>query len=130
TPDQPYFSDHPPQSHNVTLSSAIERSDLRSRFSWYTIPRNVTRFLGNVSRTPETQPVKVTDVFPNRDVLSEQNYISTLDIHFNPASRGQYNYNSKLKAMLNDHPDRTWGGMTAILPSGQQDLTQNNIGFI
>jgi cell surface protein SprA len=129
-PDEPYFSSHPPQSLNENLSDAVKRSDLRSQFSWYTVPRNITRILGNVPRTPETQPVKVTDVFPNRDILPEENYISTLDIHYNPEHRGQYNYNDQLKTLLDDHPERTWGGMTTTLPSGQQDLTQNNIEYI
>ncbi|HYW34414.1 MAG TPA: cell surface protein SprA [Balneolaceae bacterium] len=129
-PDKPYFGANPPQSLNVTLSTKIARSDLRSQFSWYTIPRNVDRILGNVSRTPETQPVRVTDVFPNRDVLSGQNYISTLDVHYNPDKRGQYNYNDNLKTLLNDHPGHTWGGMTTTLPSGEEDLSQNNVEYV
>lgn len=130
TPDEPYFSENPPQSLNTSLPDKIKRSDLRSQFSWYTVPHNITRILGDVERTPETQPVKVTDVFPNRDVLTSQNYITTLDIHYNPENRGQYNYNKDLKTLLEDQPERTWGGMTATLPSGEQDLTKNNIEFV
>lgn len=129
-PDQVYFQDNAPQTPIVNLANKIARSDLRSQFSWYTLPRNVESILGNVERTPETQVVQVTDVFPNRDVLSEENVISTLDIRYDPTQRGPYNYNGNLKTLLEDESERTWGGMVATLPSGQEDLTQNNIEFL
>ncbi len=131
TPDKSYFADSTSQSPSATLADKIARSDLRSQFSWYTVPRNIERILGrNVQRTPETQLVRMTDIFPNRDVLTGQNYISTLDVHFNPTHRGPYNYNDKLKTLLNKQSQRTWGGMTTTLPSGQEDLSQNNIEYI
>ncbi|MGK7371130.1 MAG: cell surface protein SprA, partial [Candidatus Halalkalibacterium sp. M3_1C_030] len=80
--------------------------------------------------TPETQPVRVTDVFPNRDVLSEENFITTLDVYYNPENRGPYNYNLDLRNLLENDQDRTWGGMVTTVPSGQEDLTQNNIEFL
>src|SRR5699024_2967059 len=72
-PDDPYFQSNPPQTPNTTLSAKTDRSDLRSEFSWYSLPRNIVDILGNVQRTPETQVIRVTDVFPNRDVLTEEN---------------------------------------------------------
>lgn len=128
--DQMFFEDNSLQTPSPTLSDKIARSDLRSQFSWYSIPRNVESILGNVERTPETQPVEVQDVFPNRDVLPEENIITTLDVRYNPQQRGPYNYNNDLRTLLNQEPERTWGGMVTTLPSGQEDLTQNNIEFL
>jgi cell surface protein SprA len=129
-PDEVFFDNNDIQPPGTTLSDKIARSDLRSQFSWYTLPRNIRDILDGAQRTPETQQVEVTDVFPNRDVLSEDNIISTLDVQYNPQTRGPYNYNDNLKSLLEDDPQRTWGGMVTTLPSGQEDLTQNNIEFL
>lgn len=130
-PDQLFFEPDADQVPGLTnINGKIARSDLRSQFSWYSIPRNVESILGNVERTPETQSVEVTDVFPNRDVLSEDNVITTLDVRYDPSQRGPYNYNDDLKTLLENEPERTWGGMVTTLPSGQEDLTQNNIEFL
>ena len=129
-PDQIFFQDNSLQAPSPTLNDKIARSDLRSQFSWYSIPRNIESILGDVERTPESQPVEVTDVFPNRDVLSEENIITTLDVRYDPQQRGPYNYNDDLRTLLDQQPERTWGGMVTTLPSGQEDLTQNNIEFL
>ncbi|REL24101.1 cell surface protein SprA [Rhodohalobacter sp. SW132] len=108
-----------------------DRSDLRSKFSFYTIPRNISSIIGGVEFTPESQPVNVRDVFPGRETQNPQDeIINTLDVHFNPTLRGQYNYNMNLRELLEQEPERTWGGMTAVIPSGQEDFTQNNIEFL
>lgn len=129
-PDDVYFQDNPPTNPMTSIPDKVARSDLRSTFSWYTIPQNIDQILDGVKYTPETEPVKVTDVFPNRDVLTEENFINTLDVYYDPTKRGPYNYNDDLKNLLDNEPGRTWGGMTTTLPSGQQDLTQNNIEFL
>lgn len=130
TPDEIFFEDNPPQNPSTTIPDKVARSDLRGTFAWYSIPQNIDQILGGVNFTPETQPVRVTDVFPNRDVLTEENFISTLDIYYDPTQRGPYNYNGDLRNLLENEPERTWGGMTTTLPSGQEDLTQNNIEFL
>lgn len=108
-----------------------DRSDLRSKFSWYTVPRNITSILDNVEFTPESEPVEVTDVFPGRETRNPQDeIINTLDVFYNPRERGQYNYNSNLRGLLEEEPQNTWGGMTSVIPSGQEDFTQNNIEFL
>ncbi|TYP94945.1 cell surface protein SprA [Fodinibius salinus] len=129
-PDAMYFDDNPPQNPMTSIADKAARSDLRSQFAWYTIPQNIDQILGGVEFTPESEPVQVTEVFPNRDVLTEENFINTLDVHYNPTERGPYNYNNNLRTLLEDEPERTWGGMTTTLPSGQEDLTQNNIEFL
>lgn len=129
-PDEVYFREDPPENPMTSVSDKAARSDLRSQFAWYSIPQNIDQILNGVEYTPESEPVKVTEVFPNRDVLTEENFINTLDIYYNPNERGPYNYNENLQTLLQDEPERTWGGMTTTLPSGQEDLTQNNIEFL
>ncbi|MEL7834962.1 cell surface protein SprA [Fodinibius sp. Rm-B-1B1-1] len=129
-PDEVFFEDNPPENPSTNIADKIARSDLRGTFAWYAIPQNIDQILGGVNFTPETEQVKVTDVFPNRDVLTEENFINTLDVHFDPTQRGPYNYNENLRTLLEDEPERTWSGMTTTLPSGQEDLTQNNIEFL
>lgn len=128
-PDQNYYNSgtQPPSD----IMSRIERSDLRAQFSWYEIPRNITSILGNVQLTPESRSVSVKDVFKGRETNNPQEeIITTLDVYYNPRKRGPYNYNLDLKTQLEDRPEEMWGGMTAPLPSGQEDLTKNNVEFL
>lgn len=114
-----------------TRQSNLDRSDLRSKFSWYTIPRNITTILDNAEFTPESEQVFVNDVFQGREIQSRQeDIIATLDLYYNPTERGPYNYNMDLKQLLEEEPEKTWGGMTAVIPAGQEDFTQNNIEFL
>lgn len=131
-PDRGFFEeDDFPGQPVSTQQSRLDRSDLRSKFSWYTIPRNISTILDNVEFTPESTPVRVTDVFPGRETQNPQEeIISTLDVFYNPTARGQYNYNMNLRHLLENEPENTWGGMTAVIPSGQEDFTQNNIEFL
>ncbi len=112
-----------------STQSRIARSDLRGKFSWYMIPVNIGR-ITDAARTPESLPVSVSDVFPNREVLRQEDRLQTLDIHYNPRKRGPYNYNPNLRDLLDNTPEDTWGGMTAVLPSGLDNLRQNNIEFL
>ncbi|MEX0680896.1 MAG: cell surface protein SprA [Balneolales bacterium] len=112
-----------------SLASRISRSDMRGQFSWYMIPINVGR-VTDAERTPESLPISVSDVFPNRQVLRQEDRLQTLDIHYNPRKRGPYNYNGDLRDLLENRPEDTWGGMTATLPSGLDNLRQNNIEFL
>jgi cell surface protein SprA len=131
-PDASFFEeDDFPGQPVASQLSRIERSDLRSKFSWYTIPRNISTILGGVEFTPESTPVRVTDVFPGRETQNPQEeIISTLDVFYDPSRRGPYNYNMDLRRLLEQENERTWGGMTTVIPSGQEDFTQNNIEFL
>ncbi|MEX0858061.1 MAG: cell surface protein SprA [Balneolaceae bacterium] len=129
--DESYFAN--PESINPITSSAskIDRADLRGQFSWYTIPRNVSNILGGAAVTPEAKTILTEEVFPGRETNNAQEeVINTLDIHYNPTARGPYNYNKNLQSQLEEFPEQQWGGITAVLPSGQEDFTQNNIEFI
>ena len=131
-PDEAFFDeDDFPGQPISNQQSRIERSDLRSKFSWYTIPRNIRSILDNVEFTAESEPVRVTDVFPGRETQNPQEeIINTMDVFYDPTQRGQYNYNMDLRDLLTNNPERTWGGMTTVIPSGQEDFTQNNVEFL
>ena len=114
-----------------TIQSQRDRADLRGKFSFYTIPRNISNIIDDVVFTPESEPVQVTDVFPGRETRNPQEeLINTLDIHYNPQKRGQYNYNMDMRELLEQTPEKTWGGMTTVIPSGQEDFSENNIEYI
>lgn len=131
-PDRGFFEeDDFPGQPVASQDSRLDRSDLRSKFTWYSIPRNISTILDDVVFTPESEQVRVTDVFPGRETQNPQEeIITTLDVFYDPTTRGQYNYNMDLKQLLEEQADRTWGGMTYVLPSGQEDFTQNSIEFL
>lgn len=130
-PDQSYFSDPDAFIPSSATPDKIARSDLRSTFAWYEIPRNISSFLGDVEETPESRTVFLRDVFQGRETNNPQEeVITTFDVYYDPTQRGPYNYNMDLKNLLENTPERTWGGMTAAVPSGQEDLVQNNIEFL
>ncbi len=131
-PDIDFFeNDDFPGTPSGTRQAKLDRNDLRSKFSYYTIPRNISSILGGVQFTPESRQIRVTDVFPGRETQNPQEeFITTLDVHFDPTKRGQYNYNTNMRQLLEETPEKTWGGMTTVIPSGQEDFTQNNIEFL
>ena len=110
-----------------TIENKKARADLRSQFSWYSIPRgiDVNTF------TNESRPIRVDEVFIGREIVNASDaQLTSMDIYFDPSSRGQYNFNTDLKNLLELSPDKTWGGMTAVIPPGQEDLVQNNFEFL
>ncbi len=121
--------DADPATADQSVPSRLARADRRAQFSWYTVPISLSAITG-AARTVESLPIQVTDVFPDRDVLRQDNILQTLDVWFDPTTRGPYNFNDDLKNLLEQRPDETWGGMTAVIPSGLDDLTQNNIEFL
>ncbi|MEX0772300.1 MAG: cell surface protein SprA [Balneolales bacterium] len=112
-----------------SLESRVRRSDYRAKFSWYMLPTS-SRLLRGVERTPESEVIRTTDVFPNRDATREDEFLRTLDFYYNPQDHGPYNYNYDLKDLLENNPDKMWGGMTTTLPSGSDNLTQGNYEFL
>lgn len=113
---------------NQNVELRVERADRRSQFSYYMIPSTISR---GGTFFPESAEVLVEDVFPNRQISTqEQRSLQTLDIFYNPQERGPYNYNDNLRDLLENRPGETWGGMTAVLPGGLGDFTQQNIEFL
>ncbi|MFW6348349.1 MAG: cell surface protein SprA, partial [Cyclonatronaceae bacterium] len=111
-----------------SVEMRAERADRRAQFSYYMIPSTLSR---GSTFFPESAEVLVEDVFPNRQVSTqEQRTLQTLDIFYNPQQRGPYNYNDNLRDLLENRPEETWGGMTAVLPGGLGDFTQQNVEFL
>lgn len=127
--DDFYFLD-PTNSAPQSITDKKARTDLRSQFSWYSIPRNIES-VSSSDVTEESRLIRVDEVFQGREIVNANEAILTpLDIYYDPTQRGQYNYNRDLKTLLEEDPERTWGGMTAVIPPGQEDLVQNNIEFL
>ncbi len=127
--DDSYFLD-PTNSAPQSITDKKARTDLRSQFSWYSIPRNIES-VSSSDVTEESRLIRVDEVFRGREIVNANEAILTpLDIYYDPTQRGQYNYNRDLKTLLEEDPERTWGGMTAVIPPGQEDLVQNNIEFL
>ncbi|MCH8567555.1 MAG: cell surface protein SprA [Balneolales bacterium] len=104
------------------------RSDFRAQFSYYMIPTTINR---SGTFFPESAEILIEDVFPNRQISTQdQRTLQTLDIYFNPHERGQYNYNMEMRNLLENRREDMWGGMTAVLPGGLGDFTQQNIEFL
>ncbi|MFN3134145.1 MAG: cell surface protein SprA [Candidatus Kryptonium sp.] len=75
------------------------------------------------------QSVQVTEVWPQKRVAQEEQFITPLDIQFFPQRRGQYNYTAKWDSIKN-FPRQNWAGMMRVLPYFSTDLTTENITYI
>lgn len=75
------------------------------------------------------QSVRITEVWPQKRVAQEEQFITPLDIQFFPDRRGQYNYTNRWDSIKN-FPRQNWAGMMRVLPYFSTDLTTENITFI
>lgn len=75
------------------------------------------------------QSVQVNEVWPQKRVAQEEQFITPLDIQFFPQRRGQYNYTTKWDSVKN-FPRQNWAGMMRVLPYFSTDLTTENITYI
>lgn len=75
------------------------------------------------------QSVQIQEVWPQKRVAQEQQFITPLDIQFFPDRRGQYNYTAKWDSIKN-FPLQNWAGMMRTLPYFSTDLTTENITYI
>ena len=103
-------------------------NDGRGVMGWYTLnSSSLEEFSGTLS--PAVQLVSPQQVFPNRETLQSERYLTTFDLYFSPHGRGPYNYNRDLGRFL-DNPREAWGGMTQRLTEGNTDFTSKNIEFV
>ncbi len=75
------------------------------------------------------QSVQVQEIWPQKRVAQEEQFITPLDIQFIPNKRGQYNYTAKWDSIKN-FPRQNWAGMMRVLPYFSTDLTTENITYI
>lgn len=107
------------------------RTTWRGSFTWYRINANMLQEVQPVAFDPEAiRPLQINDVFPNRDTRAELiDQLETLDLYFDPRSRGPYNYTTRLDEFL-ARPRDAWGGMVQRLPEGFTDFSLKNIDFV
>lgn len=111
-----------PDSLFAKHDTATIRTFLKSRFTWF---NNSQCF----------DPVVVTDIYGNRkQVRTGQEFVSVLELQFDPNHRGVYNFSPDLKATLHragsasddaEQRRNNWGGMMQYLPNTGNLLDQN-----
>ncbi len=103
----------PPVDINQYLKGLTFQEDMayKAKSLWYTI-------------TPSD--VKVTDIWPLKQVAQQNQQVQTLDYIFLPDSAGTYNYDPKLK----EDPRKNWGGIMKLLSSTANDLQSQNIQYV
>ena len=115
-----------------TLAMGIETpltNDTRGAMGWYQINATTLEQLGQPVNEPAFGIVSPRQVFPNREVSSQERTLTTLDLFFTPYERGPYNYNTDLGAFLDD-PQQAWGAITQRLTEGNTDFVDRNIEFV
>ncbi len=127
----------------VTMTSQIGNPDYntnwRGLFAWYSIvDRSYADYIDAGRITRATRPIRPRDLFPERyrnargGSNDEANRpLGLLDLYFDPARRGPYNYNSDLAGRFAGNPRDVWGGMVRPLPGNYADFNgQNNVEFV
>ncbi|MFO8231147.1 MAG: cell surface protein SprA, partial [Longimonas sp.] len=128
----PLFPDESSESPSLTDDSL--RTNWRGRLGWYQLNnsnRDQVADRSSVRGNPEaTELVDTRDVFPGRDLRGETDpTLRTLDLHFNPWSRGPYNFTRAMDAFIRN-PKDVWGGMMRSLPEGFTDFSLQNVEFV
>ncbi|WP_083766253.1 cell surface protein SprA [Chloroherpeton thalassium] len=108
----PIFGDD----NKTDTKEAKERLNQKALLAWY----NYT----------QDNALLVTDIFPERDVASNEKTIIPLVLDYYPSKRGAYNFSSDLKTTLYENPDSAWGGMMRLLPQYARKLEESNVDFI
>ncbi|MCY4000777.1 MAG: cell surface protein SprA [Bacteroidetes bacterium] len=115
-------------SGEVTAPEKELTNDGRGVLGWYSLnPSSIEQIPGN--RTPAVELITPQQVFPNRETLQSERFLTTFDLYFTPHGRGPYNYNRDLGRFL-DTPREAWGGMIQRLTEGNTDFTSKNIEFV
>ena len=79
-------------SGEVTAPEKELANDGRGVLGWYSLnPSSIEQIPGN--RTPAVELITPQQVFPNRETLQSERFLTTFDLYFTPHGRGPYNYN-------------------------------------
>lgn len=109
-----------PDLNNQPTDDQMQYMKYKGKAWWYNI-------------TPSDVTIKA--IYGNRKTAApDQQQIQALDLIFNPASRGAYNYNlSKTDPNYTQYltePTKSWAGIMKVLSSTANNLIDQNIGFI
>ncbi len=127
-----------PDASNETIVNGIESGYKRAKLSWYSIdpifysnsrPSGIN---DESLASNRTRRVFINEIFPNTDIPQGQSLaLFTLDLNYNPAQRGQYNFNPAYapgSALPQPDPEENFAGITRQLTS--TNFEQSNVEFI
>ncbi len=129
------FGNPDPTSTNVI--DGIESGNKRAKLSWYSIdpifysngrPSGVT---DEDLATNRTRRVFIDEIFPETDIVTGQSLaLFTLDLNYDPGTRGPYNFNPGYApgSNITPNPRENFGGITRQLTS--TNFEQANVEFI
>ena len=110
------------------------QSNWRGLFTWYSLNRtNYNEFGGAGLLTPATEPVDVVDLFgeARRPQSGEDPQLDLLDLYFDPARRGPYNYSAELATTFAQRPQDAWGGFVQPIANSYTNFDgQYNVEFV
>ncbi|MDE6811458.1 MAG: cell surface protein SprA, partial [Muribaculaceae bacterium] len=126
----------------ASLSNNIDYGKNRALLAWYYVDRLFTQknsssipgYLKNDLKqlsNPYVREVKVTELFPNRDVVyGEQNLIQCLNLSFYPNERGPYNLDADNIDSEGNllFPERRWGGIMRKMDN--TNFENSNVEYI
>ncbi len=95
--------------------SGTAKNDYRGWTFWY-------------NRIPSITSVR--EIWPNKQVPSDQQTQTVLTVGFLDTVRGQFNRAKDLNSTLKSDPREAWGGMMTLLSSNASDLVSQNINYI
>ncbi len=109
------------------------RTTWRGTFAWYQLNQNIVEQLSGKASSFDDEAsriLRIDEVFPERDISGEiDRSLTTLDLYFDPQSRGPYNYTTELDEFIRN-PKDVWGGFTQRIPEGYTDFNLQNVEFV
>lgn len=122
-----------------SLTDDYRSGQNRALLSWYSLDPNLIS--GNTA--PESvksdftlmsywRQVEATQVFQNRNRISGQNVLATLDLNYNPSVRGPYNFDTDIDPATGrlNNPKRRWAGIQRSIDNMSSDFEQTNVEYV
>ncbi len=79
----------------------------------------------------DTPPAtKINDIWPQKQVATDQQFMTVLHVGLLDSVRGQYNNSRNIDSTLKRNPKLAWGGFMSVLSSNASDLTTQNINYL
>jgi cell surface protein SprA len=119
----------------------LTSSTNRAKLAWYMLePTLVDGSFGtpeNISADTSLQDywrlIQQTEVFPQKNVISAQNALSTFDLGYYPYERGPYNFDFTNIDPSNGNllnPRSRWGGIQRAIDNNSSDFESSNVEYI
>ncbi|MBI4548850.1 MAG: cell surface protein SprA [Ignavibacteriae bacterium] len=87
----------------------------RARFNWY-------------NRLPSD--VLSKDIWPDRDVRRGSEYVTVLNLDYDPNRRGPYNFSPNLPRDIRTSPDKNWAAVMRYISSSAGNIIDQNIQYL